>query len=59
LFDHKKFPAGKQGKDKKHVGTQMNADFQDSIKQKMLFGDYLRKAASRSKKEFLLYPNPA
>jgi hypothetical protein len=31
---------------KKIIGTQMNADFQDSIKPKNFFGVYLRKSAA-------------
>jgi hypothetical protein len=35
------------------IGTQMNADFQDSITEKMLYGIYLHKSAFLSTKVFL------
>jgi hypothetical protein len=35
----------------KKIGTQINADFQDSIKAKMFFGVYLRKSAPHETKE--------
>jgi len=38
------------------IRTQMNADFQDSIKQEMLFGVHLRKSASHETKRSDLRP---
>jgi len=35
------------------IGTQMNADFQDSIRPQKIFGVYLRKSAALSTEEFL------